>query len=321
MLKTSTLPINSGCPSAVSPWQLGATLYVPALYPQLVDMALGHKYTNLTSMVVCLEDAVCPANDPQAIQATQYMAQALSACLPLYPQSASIRPLTFVRPRHPAMLKELCENAPKLASAITGWVLPKFNLESLESWWDVLQHTPAELYVMPTLETKDVFDVAKMTELANVLDTHPIRERILALRIGGNDLLSVLSLRRDCNITAYEGPLGYVLGMLTAVFATRGYALTSPVFEHIGEHDTLKKELASDRAYGFVGKTAIHPDQVDLINTAFRVTPSELRQANSILSSNLAVFKQDNSMCEPATHTNWANNVHERSQVTGVRLW
>lgn len=309
--------VTHHCP--VSPWQLGATLYVPALHPPLAEIALGQKYPQLTSIVVCLEDAVCPSEDEQAVAATQRMVNALLSNVPA--QTPVVRPLTFIRPRHCDMARSLWENTPHMAEAITGWVLPKFNMDNLDQWWEVLKHTPPKLYVMPTLETKDVFDVMRMTELANVLDTHPIRHRILALRIGGNDLLSALSLRRARETTAYEGPLGYVLGMLTAVFATRGYALTSPVFEHIGEYDTLKKELKSDLAYGFVGKTAIHPDQVPIINAELRVTHEEIRQANAILSSSKAVFKQGNSMCEPATHTNWAHAILDRHKSMGVWSW
>lgn len=46
--------------------------------------------------------------------------------------------------------------------------------------------------MMPTLETEEVYDVIKMQALANELSSHDCRDRIIALRIGGNDLMNVV---------------------------------------------------------------------------------------------------------------------------------
>lgn len=45
-------------------------------------------------------------------------------------------------------------------SAINGFVLPKFTQASITTWWEIMKET--HLCMMPTLETEDVFDVAKM---------------------------------------------------------------------------------------------------------------------------------------------------------------
>jgi len=172
--------------------------------------------------------------------------------------------------------------------------------------------------MMPTLETEDVFDVMQMRKLATALLAHPCHSRIIALRIGGNDLMNVISLRRPRNLTLYDSPMGYVIKMLVAVFGSRDFALTSPVCEHIDDHDVMEKELALDMAHGLVGKTAIHPNQIAKIERALMVTSADHADALRILNSSQAVFKSQGAMCEPATHRRWAARVLEQAQIYGI---
>jgi citrate lyase beta subunit len=141
------------------------------------------------------------------------------------------------------------------------------------------------LMMMPTLETEEVYDVIKMQALANELSSHDCRDRIIALRIGGNDLMNVVSLRRPRDLTLYDTPMGYVIKMLVSVFAPRDFALTAPVCEHIDDHGVLGRELSMDIAHGLVGKTAIHPDQISVIEEALKVSPGEHSDALRILNS------------------------------------
>jgi citrate lyase beta subunit len=82
-------------------------------------------------------------------------------------------------------------------SAVDGFVLPKFTRSTLPVWWDIMAGT--RLSMMPTLETEEVYDVLKMQALASELSD--CRERIIALRIGGNDLMNVVSLRRPRDLS------------------------------------------------------------------------------------------------------------------------
>ena len=157
-----------------------------------------------------------------------------------------------------------------------------------------------------------------MQALASELSDHDCRERIIALRIGGNDLMNVVSLRRPRDLTLYDTPMGYVIKMLVSVFAPRDFALTAPVCEHIDDHGVMERELAMDIAHGLVGKTAIHPDQISVIEGALKVSPGEHSDALRILNSTLAVFKSQGAMCEPATHRRWAHGILARGQVYGL---
>jgi len=71
---------------------------------------------------------------------------------------------------------------------------------------------------------------------------------------------------------------------------------------------------------GLFGKTAIHPNQIPVIEAGFRVSPKDLEEAKRILMPDAAaVFKMNGRMCEPTTHTKWAQAIVERAGIYGVK--
>lgn len=297
----------------ISPLMLGATMYMPATRTDIVSKLVNGDTPGLSSVVICLEDAVSEHEVPMALNNLKNITSDLAA---LKRKGAiTSMPLIFVRPRDQAMAQKIVHDYD--LSAIDGMVLPKFTLESLEGWWSILRNT--HLMWMPTLETREVFCVSQMSKLAEALDKHSCKEKILALRIGGNDLMNVVSLRRPRNMTLYDTPMGYVIKMLVAVMSPYGFAMTAPVCEHIDHHDILIKEWEMDMAHGLVGKTAIHPSQIAVIQTPMMVDKEDHKDALHILNSDKAVFKSHGAMCEPATHKNWATAVLTRAQHFGIR--
>ncbi|MDR0217904.1 MAG: HpcH/HpaI aldolase/citrate lyase family protein [Enterobacteriaceae bacterium] len=295
--------------------QLGATLYMPATRQDIVDIVLRNKIVGLRSLVLCLEDSVSERDIPFAIENLRSVLQTLAEAGAAVADSGHPRPLVFIRPRNVPMGRYLVNTAN--LSAVAGVILPKFTHTSLSEWWDII--SPTQLGMMPTLETEEVFDVQRMTQLADKLKSHPCRERIIALRIGGNDLMNLISMRRPRDFTLYDGPMGYVIKMLVSVFGSRNFYLTAPVCEHIDNLELLEKELALDLAHGLIGKTAIHPTQIEHIHRALMVTARDYDDALHILNSNQAVFKSQGAMCEPATHWRWAVNILERAKYNGIR--
>ncbi|SLM64200.1 Citrate lyase beta chain [Dickeya aquatica] len=285
---------------------------MPATRSDIATSVLNNEIAGLRSVVICLEDAVSEDDLPASMDNLKQILMTLRSAR-AEGQGAQW-PLIFIRPRHIQMGKDLTTSCD--LSPIDGFVLPKFTLTSLPEWWGIMKDT--HLCLMPTLETADVFDVMHMRKLATTLAGHPCRDRIIALRIGGNDLMNVISLRRPRNLTLYDSPMGYVIKMLVAVFGKHDFALTSPVCEHIDDHDIMERELALDMAHGLVGKTAIHPNQIAKIERALMVTPADHEDALRILNSTQAVFKSQGAMCEPATHRRWAVRVLEQAQIYGI---
>ena len=296
--------------TAISPYALGATLYMPATRPDVLDVIRGAKQPGLRSVVICLEDAVGQADVIAALGRLRNVLRMMGACECRF----FSKPLVFVRPRDPEMAAML-NDWPEI-SVINGFVLPKLSLASLSRWATAVARPT--LLLMPTLETSDVYSPAAMVELGTAM-REEFGDRILALRIGGNDLMGCLGLRRNRATTLYDTPMGYVIPMLAGVLGAQGFSLTAPVFEQLATPEVLQRELELDIAHGLIGKTAIHPSQISQIHDAFRVSIDDLNCATLIVNDRApAVFKHGGAMVEPATHYRWAVKIIERAKWHGV---
>ncbi|MBK1648960.1 HpcH/HpaI aldolase/citrate lyase family protein [Rhabdochromatium marinum] len=283
-------------------YRLGGSLYVPLTHKDCLPIANGSRWPGLRSVIFCTEDAV-------AEQALGTALDNLRHCLAgMAPRPSLMR---FVRVRNPEILDWLL--ALPDVDKLDGFVLPKLDRSNLDAYFDPLVGTAFRC--MPTLETRDVFDVARMSELRDYLLEAGHQARILALRIGGNDLLALLGLRRPRDRTLYHTPLGGTIANLVTVFKPFGFQLTAPVFEHLDCPELLQEELADDIAHGLCGKTAIHPQQLEAINATFQVSSTDVAAARQILVDERAVFQHQGSMCEPATHRCWAQQIVARADL------
>ncbi|MBK8454307.1 MAG: HpcH/HpaI aldolase/citrate lyase family protein [Thiofilum sp.] len=296
----------------ISPYQLGATLYVPATRHDLIDIILHNKIHDLRSMVICLEDAI----KEHELQAAFHN---ITHCLEQWAYAnlaPDKRPLVFIRPRYSAMITQLLD-LPHI-DLIDGLVLPKFDQYTLHTWSTVLDFAPEHWVYMPTLETKALLDAVQVHQLREILHDHPLRAKILVLRIGGNDLLSCLKLRHSRAHTLYDGPLGYVVAMLVSQFIPHDFYLTAPVFDCFSNQDLLQVEIQRDLLHGLVGKTVIHPRQIPIIHQALQVDAQDFITAQRILDHSMpAVFQFEGAMCEPSTHQRWAKEIVERARYFG----
>ncbi len=291
----------------LSPYALGATMYMPATRDDLWAVASGQKIPALRSLVICLEDAVSDNEISMAINHLQTLLHRLA-----HEERSDQAPLLFVRPRNIHMAAKMADWS--YINQIDGMVLPKFDLASLNAWHKIL---PPNMLLLPTLETAEVYDAFAMRELRQALqhDFAPV----LALRIGGNDLLACLGLRRPPHLTLYQTPLGGLIAMLVGTFIPHGFALTSPVCEYFENAALLKEELAIDMQHGLVGKTIIHPCQIEHVHAALQVSTDEYNAAHAILEPDAhAVFRFEGAMLEPATHRAWAQRIFERATYYGV---
>jgi citrate lyase beta subunit len=284
--------------------KLGATLYIPAIRENMAEIANGLKYPQLRSMVFCTEDSI---HDKE-------VEPALARIKDLLATMENSEKLRFIRPRNPYILERLL--ALPHIDKITGFVFPKVDLKNFTDYFSLVAHS--RFYNMLTLESKDVFEQAKMCLLRDKLIELDYQQSLLALRIGGNDLLQHLGLRRPTDRTIYETPLGFVIYQLINIFKPYHFELTAPVFEHLNQIELLIKETQHDISCGLIGKTAIHPTQIKTIEACYQVNHDDVAIAKAILHNEAAaVFKMNDSMCEIATHRTWANNVLKRHQVYG----
>lgn len=287
--------------------KLGASLYVPATRGDIVAIANNEKLPQLKSVIFCLEDSVLETDLPLALANIAAMLEKL------VPTPEKLR---FIRVRDVAVMRQ-CLRLANIGK-IDGFVLPKVTLASFKEYVEAL---PADstFKLMPTLETREALDMVEMTALRDYILEAGLLPRVLSLRIGGNDLLNLFGLRRSTTRTMYDSPLRLIISQLVACFRPYGFNLTSPVCELLYDRDILNAEVSLDLEHGLFGKTAVHPDQIALIEQHYRVDANEVETAREILSAAAAaVFQRDGRMCEPATHRNWAEALVARAEIYGV---
>ena len=287
--------------------RLGASLYVPANRNDLAAIANRTKYPQLRSVIFCTEDSLKEKDVPAALD---NLAETLRVL------EANDRLLRFIRVRNPKVLGR-CLQMDGI-SKIDGFVLPKVTRHNIDTYWSQFNETD-RFDVMPTLEMPDFFDMNEMLLFRELLLHESYKKRILSLRIGGNDLLNHLRLRRLVANTIYSTPIRTTIAMMATTFIPAGFNLTGPVFEALNDATTLSREVMEDMQHGLLGKTAIHPDHVAIIENHYQVGRQDMEMAEAILDKNApAVFGMHGQMCEPSTHINWAKLIIERAREFGV---
>jgi citrate lyase beta subunit len=337
---------------------LGATLYMPASRPALAADVTKQAAAGVTSVVVCLEDAIADADLAEA------EANLVTAFTELHEQARTELPLLFVRVREPGQIPLLVTRLGPAAAVIDGFVLPKFTaalgaayLRAVDEA-DALRGRGPVLRVMPVIESGAVLyaetRVEELTRLRDLL--HRERHRILAIRLGATDLCALYGLRRSPDLSIYDVKvvsdlIADVVNVLGRVDGT-GFTVTGPVWEYFGgperifkpqlrqspfvEHDEpdlrghlvsraidgLIREVTLDRANGLTGKTAIHPSHVAVVNALSVVSHEEHRDAADVLGAGRAggvlASVHRNKMNEIRPHTAWARDTLLRARVFGV---
>ena len=224
---------------------LGATLYMPADRPSLVADITKQTAAGVTSVVVCLEDAIA---DEQVATAEENLVEAFSA---LHGDAHGELPLLFVRVREAAQIPALLRRLGQAACLLDGFVLPKFTEISGTEYLLTLEAAEREagvsLLAMPVIESGAVLyaetRVDELTRLRALL--HRDRRRILAVRIGATDLCALYGLRRSPELTIYDvkvvsAVIGDVVNVLGRADGT-GFTVTGPVWEYFGGHERIFK--------------------------------------------------------------------------------
>ncbi|MBO2446428.1 HpcH/HpaI aldolase/citrate lyase family protein [Actinomadura barringtoniae] len=333
---------------------LGATLYSPAIRPTLADDIAKAARRGVTSMVICLEDAI-PDEDVAAAEANA------AEQLRLVYERAGEPPLLFIRVRHEDQIADMIDRLGEAADLVTGFVLPKFTASTGDAYLEALaataERTGRRLLAMPVIESREAVYRETRNELlqdvSRLLAKH--RERILAVRLGATDLSAAYGLRRPPDLTIYDiqpvaGVISDVVNVLGRADGT-GFVVTGPVWEYFsaGERmfkpqlrqspfdahraaplrqqlitsdlDGLIREVHLDKANGLTGKTVIHPTHVAAVHALSVVTHEEYCDAADILGvsgGGAMASSYANKMNEAGPHRAWAERLLLRARVFGV---
>lgn len=334
---------------------LGATLYMPGTKD--IKEKVVHHQLDVTSLVMCCEDAIKEEDLPKAEQNILDHLDFFADRIAAGELTHDDIPLIFVRVRNPEHFEHFIERlTAKQASVLTGFNFPKFSSKNafqvLQTLVKVNNRLGVVLYGMPILEGPEIaFQELRGQELLllrNILE--PYKELILNIRVGGTDMSSLFGVRRGINSTVYDiMPVRDALSDVLNFFNRyNDYCVSAAVWEYFRAYkdddindvikrnfhnalikgqeivnpaiDGLMKEVLIDRANGFVGKTIIHPTHARFVNAMFSVVEEEYQDAVQILNTSGGVVKSEHGdkMNEIGPHRRWAEKIVKRADVYGV---
>lgn len=228
---------------------LGATLYMPATKPGIGKDIIGRKYASLTSLVICLEDAI---GDNEVEKAERLFIEHISAiheALRKEIVSYDDLPLIFVRIRNFAQFKKIVSSLGEKLAVAAGVVIPKFSREIGEPILKLVQRIHNEkfpFYAMPIFETKQI--IYKETRMAELLDIKTLldeyKEIVLNIRIGATDFSGLFGIRRNSYTPVYEiSIIRDCIADILNVFLRldEPYVISGPVWEYFSARERLLK--------------------------------------------------------------------------------
>lgn len=102
-----------------------------------------------------------------------------------------------------------------------------------------------------------------------------------ALVVGTNDLAKEMRCRLDATRAALSGPLS----LIVAAGRAHGLTVLDGVFNDIEDDAGLAAQCDQGLAFGFDGKTLIHPRQLSAANAAFSPTPDEVAWSKAVVAA------------------------------------
>jgi citrate lyase subunit beta / citryl-CoA lyase len=116
--------------------------------------------------------------------------------------------------------------------------------------------------------------------LLHAADIAAASPRMTSLIFGSADYVGDLR----CQPGEDRAELLFALQMLVTSARSAGIdAIDAPCFD-LRSPDLLRRESAQARRMGFAGKSALHPEQLGIINHVFDVTPEEIAWAEKIIT-------------------------------------
>jgi citrate lyase beta subunit len=338
-------------------FSLGATLYIPATRPDLLNDLFKMRKKDATSVVVCLEDSIPDNRVEEAEENLHKLLKQIDAL-----GDADGLPLIFVRPRNPEHLLRIAEQNKQLLSSLTGFVFPKFDaltdvaLNFVQALRKINKVEKTSLYYMPVLETPSIIHrETRKVALAGITNIiAQSQENMLAVRIGATDFSSAYGLRRSGDFTVYD--VHVVASAISDIVNILGRSqdsniITGAVWEHFTNtprtfrtqlresifagdkklraklltegYDNFIREIQLDKINGITGKTVIHPSHIRLVHSLMVVSHEEYHDALDILKGDNAAggaqaSTYKNKMNETKPHSAWAEKIVKRAQAFGV---
>ena len=247
---------------------LRSLLFVPGNRPNMLERALG---LTPDAYVPDMEDSV-PLEEKE--NARNVVASFLS-------RLAEQGPL--VVPRVNALDSGLLESdlAAIVGPHIFGVSVGKIQtIEDIDRICDVLDRLEREsglevgrVKLVPWIETA--------MAMVNAYDICAASPRIVGAALGAEDYTNDMAIER----TANDSEIAYARSVIgVAARAADVLALDTPYF-NFRDAEGLRQNSRTSRRFGFKGRFAIHPSQIDVINDTFSPSPDEIEYARRVVAA------------------------------------
>jgi len=241
-----------------------SVLYLPASNARAIDKARG---LNADAVILDLEDAVAP--DAKAV-ARQAAVAALTTGG--FGGQVGVRINGLDTPWGADDLSALRGTKPGFV------VAPK--IESAEAVREVAARLPADAALWIMVETP--LSVLRLDQIAGA--GAPLSALMLGINDLGERMNLVLGPDRD--------PIKPWLAAVVAAARGHGLLAIDGVVNATDDADRLNAECRQGRAFGFDGKSLIHPAQIDAANTAFSPSLEEVAKAHDVVAAFAAADAQ-----------------------------
>lgn len=241
-----------------------SVLYLPASNPRAIEKARG---LDADAVILDLEDAVAPDAKAEARQAA---VEALSAGG--FAGRVGVRVNGLDTPWGADDLTALCVHKPDFV------VAPK--IESPPAVREVAGRLPADADLWIMVETP--LSVLRLDAIAGA--GAPLAALMLGINDFGERMNLVLGPDRE--------PLKPWLAAVVAAARGHGLLAIDGVVNATDDDARLAAECRQGRAFGFDGKSLIHPNQIAAANAAFSPSPEEVARAREVVAAFAAADAQ-----------------------------
>ena len=264
-----------------------SVLYMPSSNERALEKA---KTIPADALILDLEDAVAPAAKDQAranavaaVGSDEYGAKELA-----------VRINGPDTEWHAADLAAVAEAAPDAV------LVPKVNSpEAVRSLVKSLEDAGAPESTKLWAMIESPYAVLHAEEIAAASD------RLTVLVLGTNDLV------KELYVDHVPGRTNLVTSLQLVVLAARatGKVIIDGVYNNVKDTDGYLAEVAQGAAFGFDGKTLIHPGQVEGANTGFAPSPEAVEDAQGLI----AAFEAGKGSGVVTYHGKMVENLHVES--------
>jgi (3S)-malyl-CoA thioesterase len=267
----------------------------------------------MPDLSLCRSALFLPASNPRAIE----KARELPADLVILDLEDAVKPADKAAAREAAVEAARAGFGGRLVVIrINGTGTGPYGEDAI-----AVRQSGADFVLLPKVDSpKQVADTAWLTRkpvlamietARGLIDAAAIAPATRGLIAGTNDLAAELRIPRG----AGRSGLAYALQRIVMAARAAGVAVFDGVYNRLDDAEGLAAECEEGRAYGFDGKSLIHPGQIDTANRIFGPSEREVEAAQRLIAAATGGAERHDGQMIEALHVEQARRLLARAGV------